>query len=273
MKSKSLHHKKDRKSDHKHHRKTQADGPKIGCIKARRVVLTSTEIQTQYLVMWQTSRGKCQWVSEKILQNEHLCSSQAKAFLQSYLQRSINEEKLLHMRRSENAAISIQKEIRRYVYRKKFRLICKAVILLQLRFRSAKGQLHLRRQRLLKKKRLNFMKKFLDEKNYTQKVNAIGDVFGILHDAKMSVIHHGNYIGINENLWICEYCDYQNEQNAEVCELCLETPSISRKMLQLGKQHLDSLQRHSNNNKKAIKSSFAKNGGEPRKRQKRHTLL
>ena len=250
-------------------------------------MITSTEIQVQYLVMWETSRGKCQWISQKILENEHLCSSQAKAFLYSYLQRAVNEEKLLKKSRGEDAATKIQKEMRRYICRKHFQLLTKAIIVLQLRFRSAKGQLHLRRQRLLKKRRLNYMKKLMEEKtNMSNKVNSIGDIFGILHDARMSVITSGNHTGSDENVWICEHCDFRNEQKAERCELCLEAPSISRKVLQLGKQHIASLKKNNSSsrgtnilspsqNRSKLKKQLlkGKHTSKQKKKQKRHTLI
>ena len=71
------HHHRHHKHHHKHNKKkhranNNVAGPRIAGIKAKRVVITSTEIQVQYLVMWETSRGKCQWISQKILENEHL---------------------------------------------------------------------------------------------------------------------------------------------------------------------------------------------------------
>lgn len=240
--------------------------------------MTSTEIQMQYLVVWESSRGKSQWVSQDILSNENLCSSQAKAFLNAYLNRVASEEKKVRQVKMEEAATVIQAEARRYVYQRKFRVFHKGVVLLQLRFRSARGQLHLRRQRLIRKRRLNYMQRMIeDESGLQQQTSITGDIFSILNDARMGVINNGKHLIPDENMWTCEYCDFLNEQTSKACELCLETPSISRKVLQLGKQYIASLTEHDNfqtpTNKNVLASSTSKHKTKKARRNKRHTLV
>ena len=96
----------------------------------------------------------------------------------------------------------------------------------------------------------------------------------------------GNHTGSDENVWICEHCDFRNEQKAERCELCLEAPSISRKVLQLGKQHIASLKKNNSSsrgtnilspsqNRSKLKKQLlkGKHTSKQKKKQKRHTLI
>ena len=84
-----------------------------------------------------------------------------------------------------------------------------------------------------------------DESGLQQQTSITGDIFSILNDARIGVINNGKLL-IRRNMWTCEYCDFLNGQTSKACELCLETPSISRKVLQLGKQYIASLTEHDN---------------------------
>ena len=116
-----------------------------------------------------------------------------------------------------------------------------------------------------------------DESGSQQQANTTGDIFSILRDARMGVINNGKHLIPDENMWTCEYCDFLNEQTSKACELCLETPSISRKVLQLGKQYIASLTKHENfqtlTNKNVLASSTSKRKTKKARRNKRHTLV
>lgn len=215
-------------------------GPRICAIKGKRSKRTaSVGTFVEYLVQWETSRGKLQWVSQKILENEHMCSSQAKSFLLKYENRARldREEKVEKMQ--QNAAKMIQNAFQSYICRRNFKRLRFAVLRLQCLYRGDRGRLSARRQALLIKRKQEKLRSF-ERRSDVEPIGEMGfgDISSVLRDAFLSVINDGKYCWHEKPslMWSCQYCSYSNEARKERCDLCLRVPSSSNKLLQLSKQ-------------------------------------
>jgi len=215
-------------------------GPKICAIKGKRSKRTaSVGTFVEYLVQWETSRGAVQWVSQKILENEHMCSSQAKSFLLKYENRARLEREEKAEMMQQNAAKIIQNAFQSYICRRNFRRLRFAVLRLQCLYRGERDRLSARRQALLIKRKQKQLRSF-ESRGDVEPIGEMGfgDISSVLRDAFLSVINDGKYCWHEKPslMWSCQYCSYSNEARKERCDLCLRVPSSSNKLLQLSKQ-------------------------------------
>ena len=213
-------------------------GPRVIAIKGKRIMNTGRKAFIEYLVQWETSRGKLQWVSRKILANAEMCSTQANMFLANYedkIHRRINRRK---MEVKCQAATTIQKEVRRYIGCRKFKRIKFNVLRLQCICRRRYGRLEARRRRLLlerKRKKLEA----INRNNDTQIGDGTyGNISAVLRDAYMAVCNEGKYSWHEKQnlMWKCLSCSFENESTSSICELCLRKPAVSNRLLQVGQQ-------------------------------------
>ena len=213
-------------------------GPRIVAIKGKRITRTSIRNEhVEYYVQWETCRGKCHWVSRKILANAKMCSTQASLFLLNYEEKVFRRIKRRKHEEKSKAATMIQKYTRRFLELTRFKRICFHILRLQCICRGRHGRLEARRRRLLLERKREKLEKFSKRNNNPTGEFGYGNVSAVLRDAYMAVCNEGKYSWQEKNvpMWKCLSCSFENESNSTRCELCLRKPSVSNKLLQLGR--------------------------------------